>query len=62
MLFDFAWENKRHLISKDTLILTHELGGLKMVSVTCLVETAKLCLSKDSVMVLMQNGMFWQRS
>ena len=42
MLFDFAWENKRHLISKDTLILIHELGGLKMVSVKCLVNTVKV--------------------
>ena len=46
MLYDFAWENKRHLISKDTLILTYELGGLKMVSVKCSVDTVKIMFVK----------------
>ena len=46
MLYDFAWENKRHVISKDTLILTCELGGLKMVSVKCLVDTVKIMFVK----------------
>ena len=46
MLYDFAWENKRHLISKDTLILTYELGDFKMVSVKCLVDTVKIMFVK----------------
>ena len=41
LLFEFIW-NKKHLVSKCTLQLPRDLGGLKMVSVKHIVETAKI--------------------
>ena len=41
LLFEFIW-NKKHLVSKSTLQLPYDLGGLKMVSVKHIVETAKI--------------------
>ena len=38
MFFYFSWENKRHLISKNTLDLTYELDDLNMMSVKYLVS------------------------
>ena len=36
------WSNQKHLVSKETLILPSELGGLKMPSVKYTIESAKI--------------------
>ena len=41
ILFEFIWK-KKHLVSKNTLQLSYDLGGLKMVSINHIVETAKI--------------------
>ena len=45
ILLEFIW-NKKHLVSKSTLQLPYDLGGLKMVSIKHVVETAKIMLVK----------------
>ena len=41
IFFEFIW-NKKHLVSKCTLQLPHDLGGLKLISVKHIVETTKV--------------------
>ena len=38
----FVWSNRLHTISKNVLIQPVELGGLKMISTKCIVESAKV--------------------
>ena len=42
MFFNFVWSNRLHTISKNVLIQPVELGGLKMISTKCIVESAKV--------------------
>ena len=42
MFFNFVWSNRLHTISKNVLIQPIELGGLKMISTKCIVESAKV--------------------
>ena len=42
MLFNFIWSNRKHLVSKHTLIQPIENGGLKMVSVSDTVTSVKI--------------------
>ena len=45
LFYDYVW-TKKHLVSKMTLALPHELGGLKMVSIKQTIETAKIMWMK----------------
>ena len=42
LFINFVWSNRKHLVSKETLILPSELGGMKMPSVKYTIETAKI--------------------
>ena len=42
LLINFVWSNRKHLVSKETLTLPLESGGLKMPSVKYTIETAKV--------------------
>ena len=42
MLFNFIWSNRKHLVSKSTLLQPIERGGLKMVSVLDTVTAVKV--------------------
>ena len=42
LFINFVWSNRKHLVTKGTLILPSELGGMKMPSVKYTIETAKI--------------------
>ena len=42
LLFNFIWSNRKHLVSKSTLLQPIERGGLKMVSVLDTVTAMKV--------------------
>ena len=46
MLFNLIWSNRKHLVSKNTLIQPLEKGGLKMVPVLDTVASRKIMWNK----------------
>ena len=40
IIFNFVWSNRKHLVSKEVLILPVPLGGLKMISTKAIINTA----------------------
>ena len=42
MFYKFLWSNRKHGVSKDTLIQPIELGGLKMICISSMLKSAKL--------------------
>ena len=45
-VYDFLWSNKKHLVSKSTMQLPVGLGGLKMVSIKSICNTAHIMFVK----------------
>ena len=42
LFFDFVWNKGKHLVSKQTLLQSYDMGGPKMLSITDMVKTAKI--------------------
>ena len=42
LFFDFVWNKRKHLVSKQTLLQSYDMGGLKMLSIADMVKTAKI--------------------
>ena len=40
IIFNFVWSNRKHLVSKEVMILPVPLGGLKMISTKAIINTA----------------------
>ena len=46
LIFDFVWNNKQHLVLKNTLIKPIELGGMKMISIRDFTQSAQIMFIK----------------
>ena len=46
IIFNFVWSNRKHLVSKEVLILPVPLGGLKMISTKAIINTARITFVK----------------
>ena len=46
LIFDFVWNKKQHLVSKNTLIKPVELGGMKMISIFDFAKTVQIMFIK----------------
>ena len=57
---NFVWNNNKHLVSKASMLLPIELGGLKMISRKYVCSTAHIMFIKDGVMASKLNGKFLQ--
>ena len=46
IIFNFVWSNRKHLVSKEVLILPVPLGGLKMISTKAIINTVQITFIK----------------